>query len=104
MSLPSIPGDTDKRHGFRIMIWDVLKELKEATATELATAMKRRVDTIRPRLTELLALGEIRDTGQRRSGGSRGPRERVFAIVHSCEVCADDEDDELFTGTGSMMP
>lgn len=88
----SIPGDTAKRAGMRQVIWDELSKLGPSTGSEISVALERRPEVIRPRLTELLELGEIRDTGARRRGGPRGPAERVFDIVHKrdqmpCATC-----------------
>lgn len=71
-----------KRAGYRKLLWQVLCDEGPATARELQARLSHRgILGIRPRLTELLQRGEIADTGDRRGGGRRGPREKVWSIV-----------------------
>jgi predicted transcriptional regulator len=71
-----------KREGYRKMLWQLLCDEGPATARELqARLCGRDIMGIRPRLSEMAQLGEIIDTGERRGGGRRGPREIVWRIV-----------------------
>ena len=83
----------DKRDAFCRVLWSWLLEDGPSTASELAKKHPctdrfgrvigpRNVDGIRPRLTELLQARQIRDTGVRRNGGTRGPKEKVFEAVN----------------------
>lgn len=73
-----------KRAGYRRVIWQVLCDEGALTAREIQARLGgRSLGGIRPRLTELGKAGEIRDTGERRGGGRRGPREKVWEIVHA---------------------
>jgi hypothetical protein len=49
------------------------------TGSELAHYMGKRIEVIRPRLTEMSQARWIFDTGQRRRRGLRGPAERVWS-------------------------
>jgi hypothetical protein len=52
--------------GLRSLCKGKLRELGPSTADEVAVSLGKHFIAIRPRLTELAQLGEIRDTGQRR--------------------------------------
>lgn len=62
---------------------DILMTLEKAgpmTADEVAAHLGASVLSIRPRFTELLTAGKIRDTGQRRENAS-GRRAAVWEIA-----------------------
>jgi predicted ArsR family transcriptional regulator len=54
----------------RAMCLRKLKDVGTATADEVAALLDLSVLSVRPRFTELLHAGEIRDTGERRKNGS----------------------------------
>jgi predicted ArsR family transcriptional regulator len=65
--------------GLRAAVLDVLHRCGPQTADEAAGWLGRSVLSIRPRLTELLRLGAIRRTGERRANAS-GRMAHVFSV------------------------
>lgn len=68
-----------QRDALAQMLWTALANHPSGlTATELASHFKRRVEVIRPRLTEMSHAGQIFTVGRRRQG-RRGPAETVWS-------------------------
>jgi predicted ArsR family transcriptional regulator len=65
--------------GLRDQVLYVLRRFGPQTADETAASLRSSVLSIRPRLTELLRLGAIRRTGERRANAS-GRMAHVFSV------------------------
>jgi hypothetical protein len=64
----------------RVVTW--LQAQGAQTADECAGCLGCSVLAIRPRFSELLALGRIRDTGMRRPNASSGKRAIVWELIN----------------------
>jgi len=79
-----VNADDRARHANlrRALLVYMVKTRADTTAAQLAERFRRSADVIRPRLTELAALGAIRDTG-RRVAGRAGRPAVVWALSDS---------------------
>lgn len=65
---------------------DVLERSNGLTADEVAGRLGVSILSIRPRITELLKLGKIRDSGARRRNPSSGKSAIVWAAVYPARL------------------
>lgn len=70
------------RAGLRALALKKLSELGPMTNRELANACQVAETAMAPRLTELAGLGDVRDTGRRKSSLSgKGRKQVVWEII-----------------------
>jgi len=62
-------------------VLSVLRRSEDATCGELAQALKTRISSVSPRITELRKHGLIYDTGKRRKDPESGRNQKVYAIT-----------------------
>ena len=77
-------ADQESRRRFmREYLWIELSQFPQGlTAGELAFRTRRSIGAVRPRITELSELGQIKEIGSRRAPSARrGPKERVWVVV-----------------------
>lgn len=74
------------RKALRSLIMHKLRTLGPMTNKELANACQVRETAIAPRLTELVELGEARDTGRRKTPISGRGRKQVVWEAVSCQT------------------
>lgn len=80
---PVNPADRARHANLRRAILVYLSKTRaDLTAGQIAERFRRSPGVIRPRMTELAALGAIRDTGRRVSGGAGRPSV-VWALADS---------------------
>lgn len=72
-------GRQAQRDALAQMIWNHFARFGPSTASGVAGALKKRLELIRPRITEMTQAGQLFDTGERRRGGRRGPAEIVWS-------------------------
>lgn len=65
---------------------DVLERSNGLTADEVAGRLGMSILSIRPRITELLKLGKIRDSGDRRRNPISGKRAIVWCAIHPARL------------------
>jgi predicted ArsR family transcriptional regulator len=74
-----------------------LKKLKDfggkCTSRQIADDLRKDVDLIAPRMTELAEMGVIRDSGER-VGAGRGRPQVVWEVVELGGAVTDQDDDE----------
>lgn len=69
---------TKWRAGMRAMVLRSLRISGPQTPQQIASNIGFPVEDVAPRMTELEASGEARDTGQRRSRFGRGRKQKVW--------------------------